>query len=100
MNALRVWMSAASPEEKAALAELAGTTVGTLSQIAGGYRSKGIANVRARLARRLELAATLLRKSNAALPDLFRTDLSAECRECEFAQKCLGPKADFSVIAD
>lgn len=103
MNQLRVWMLAASQEEKAALADLAGTTIGTLSQISGGYRSNGDANVRSGMARKLENAAKVLNARNQALPALLRTDLSHECRECDFAQKCLGDRAaasGFNVVLD
>lgn len=103
MNQLKMWMAEASPAEKAALAELADTTLGSLHQIAGGYRTGGPASVRAGLARKLERAAFLLSKSNKNLPQLLRTDLSSECRECEFAQRCLGKKAvtsGFDVITE
>lgn len=102
MNSLRRWMDVASTKEVRELAELAGTTYGTLHQIAGGYRTKGAAKVRAGLARRIELAAQELRKRNSGLPDIVRTDLSLECRECEFAQKCLGGRAvasDFDPVS-
>ena len=102
MNQLRIWMTAASQDEKAALADLADTSVGTLNQIAGGYRSNGEAVVRAGLARKLEKAASVLNKRNKMLPVLLRTDLSPECRECDFAQRCLGDKAatsGFDVIS-
>lgn len=101
MNQLRLWMQAASQDEKAALADLANTTVGTLNQIAGGYRTNGEAVIRAGLARKLEKAAQVLNRRNKSLPNLLRTDLSPECRECEFAQRCLGDKAimsGFNVI--
>jgi len=96
-------MDTAGREEIAALAELAGTSVGTLNQIAGGYRTKGEANVRSGLAYRLENAATILNKRNKQLPRLLRTDLSPECRGCDFAQRCLKEKAaasGFNVIAE
>lgn len=93
MNQLKIWMLAASTEEKVALADLAGTTLGTLNQIAGGYRNKGDAVVRSGMARKLENAAAVLNKRNSALPSLLRTDLSVECRECDFAKRCLGDKA-------
>lgn len=103
MNQLRLWMQSANPDEREALAELAGTTVGTLNQIAGGYRTGGAASVRSGLARKLEKAAIVLNKRNKELPLMLRTDLSPECRECEFAQKCLGDKAalsGFDVIVE
>lgn len=93
MNQLKIWMTAATAEEKAALADLADTSVGTLNQIAGGYRSNGDASVRAGLARKLEKAAATLNRRNQSLPVLLRTDLSPECRECDFAKKCLGDRA-------
>lgn len=103
MNQLRVWMDAASTNERRQLAELAGTTLGTLHQIAGSYRNKGgLPTVRAGLAVRLEHAAGRLRKINRNLPVLVRTDLSADCRGCDFARHCLGDKAimsDFPIMA-
>lgn len=96
MNQLKIWMIAATQDEKHALADLAGTSLGMLNQIAGGYRTKGAATVRAGLARRLEKAAAVLNKRNRSLPTMLRTDLSPECRECEFAQRCLGDKAIMS----
>ena len=54
MNQLKVWVQAASQAENAALADLAWTTIQMLSQIAGGYRRGGEANVRSDLAIRLE----------------------------------------------
>ena len=96
MNQLRIWMQQASPEEREVLASLADTTVGTLNQIAGGYRTNGAAVVRAGLARKLEIAAKVLNRRNKELPLIVRTDLSPECRECDFAQKCLGEKAALS----
>lgn len=103
MNQLKVFLNAASAAEKTALAEMSGTTLGTLHQVAGGYRKNGEAVVRAGLARRIEEAAIILRKKNRALPELFRTDLSPECRGCDFAQRCLGNKTaggDFAVLQD
>lgn len=96
-------MHQATPEEREALADLASTTVGTLNQIAGGYRTGGEAIVRSGLARKLEKAAGVLNKRNKNLPQLLRTDLSPECRECEFAQKCLGERSilsGFNVIQE
>jgi len=93
MNQLKLWLNAATREEKLALASLAGTTVGTLNQVAGGYRNGGDASVRSGLARKLESAAIALNKRNGTLPTLLRTDLSTECRECDFAKKCLGERA-------
>ena len=103
MNQLRLWLDTATTNEKKELAARAGTSIGTLSQIAGGYRNNGDANVRSGLAGKLERAAAQLRRINPRLPQLLRTDLSLECRECEFAQRCLGQKAalsGFPVVDD
>lgn len=103
MNQMQAWMDEASVEEREALAEMAGTTVGTLRQIAGSYRYNGQPSVRSGLARRIEIAADALRRKNKNLPRVVRTDLSPECRECEFAQKCLGAAAiasDFTPVTE
>lgn len=103
MNPLKHWMGKASREERELLAELSGTSMGHLNQIAGGYRTQGRASVRARQARRLELAVKTINRRNKALPQVLRTDLSQDCTECEFAQKCLGikaPETGFYAIPD
>ena len=64
VNQLRVFLSTATTAEKAELAERSGTTLGTLNQVAGGYRRGGQAVVRAGLATRIE--ARLLSPSDAA----------------------------------
>lgn len=102
-NQMKVWMDAADVEEQKQLAMLAGTTVGTLQQIAGSYRTNGIPVVRSGLATRIERAADTIRRKNKKLPVLVRTDLSPECRDCEFAQRCLKGSAvasDFAVVTE
>lgn len=76
-------MAALSPDDKATLADLAGTTKGQLYQLTGGHR-----NCSADLAIRLEHAAAKMRKKNPELPPLARTDLCAACRGCEYAKAC------------
>jgi hypothetical protein len=96
-------MQAATKDEHNRLADLAGTTVGTLHQIAGSYRNDGVPTVRSGLAGRLQSATANLRKKNKTLPVVLRTDLSPECRECEFAQRCLGTLAvagEFQSMSD
>lgn len=89
MNQMRVWMQAASPNEQAKLAQLSGTTIGTLHQISGSYRTGGTPTVRSGLAGRIQSAANDLRKKNKLLPVVLRTDLSPECRDCDYAKHCL-----------
>ena len=84
MNKLKKWLSAATVQEKAALAKGAQTTLGNLRQSAGGYREY---TMKAGLARRVELAAEKLRGKNTDLPVLLRTDLCADCAKCEYAPK-------------
>lgn len=104
MNHLKQWMSAATQQQKIALADLAGTTVPMLNQIAGGYkRADKSAVVRSGLAIRLEHAAKALSNLDPKLPELLRTDLSPECRGCDFARACLGDKMDksgFNVVTE
>ena len=89
MNQMRVWMLAASSKEIVRLAEMSGTTVGTLNQISGSYRTGGVPTVRSGLAGRIQSAANDLRRKNKTLPVILRTDLSPECRDCEYAKHCL-----------
>ena len=103
MNQLRTWMTSATQQQKIALADLAGTSVGMLYQIAGAYRRESKETVvRSGLAIRLEQAAKALNKDNL-LPELLRTDLSPDCRGCDFARRCLGEKMDrsgFNVVPE
>lgn len=85
-NALRVWMSAATPKERLRLASLATTTLGNLQQLAGAYRTSGKANLDSDLARRVELAT--VRMAREGLPVLAREALSPACSKCEFARAC------------
>jgi hypothetical protein len=103
MNQMRVWMQAASKAEQIRLAELSGTTIGTLNQIAGSYRTGGEPAVRSGLAGRIQTAALTIKRKNKLLPAILRTDLSPECRECEYAQRCLKSSAimgEFMTITD
>ncbi len=82
-NALRNWMLAASTKEAIQLANAAGTTLGTLQQIAGGYRTEGRAATKPELAAKLEAASIVLTRKN--LPPLRREDLCPACRRCDLA---------------
>lgn len=86
MNALRRWMDQADGREKLTLAELANTTIGTLYQIAGGYRTQGKARVSPDLAARLELGTRMLARKG--LKPIKRIELSPVCAACEFARRC------------
>lgn len=77
-------MDVASPEEQEQLAVAAGTTRAMLYQYAGGHRA-----LSAERAGMFEKAAAEVRKHNRKLPKLFRVDLSAACRACPYARRCL-----------
>lgn len=104
MNQMRLWLRAATPDERKALAELSGTTVGSLNQIAGSYRNKDqMPSVKAGFAGLIAKAAQALRKNNKALPELTRTDLSPDCRDCEYAKRCAGQNvivSEFKIETD
>lgn len=94
---MRAWMAAATPDEQQLLAERASTTRAHLYQLAGGHRQASSA-----LAGRIELATAQMHKaSKGRLPRVVRTDLSEACRDCQYAQKCLGERAvvsEFPIV--
>ena len=85
MNVLKKWLQKATPVERAALARLAKTTPGSLSQVAGGYRTQGKPSAGPDLARRIEIAAVKVHREG--LPALKREDLCAACGRCEYPKK-------------
>lgn len=87
-NSLRTWLRAATPKEREKLATLASTTIGSLNQFAGAYRTGGLLNVDADMARRIELATVKLQREG--LPVVARESLSPACAKCEFAKTCRG----------
>jgi hypothetical protein len=84
-NVFKKWMSAATLAERVRLARLAKTTVGSLSQVAGGYRTLGRPSTGPELARRIEIASVRLARDG--LPSLKREDLCQACGKCEYAKK-------------
>jgi hypothetical protein len=96
-NALNVWMAKATPTEKNRLAELAFTTLGTLQQISGGYRTEGLASTKPELARNLEAASVVLVR--VGLPAMKREDLCPSCGACDLAQEARNPpEGDESLV--
>lgn len=83
-NVLKKWMATATPAERARLAASAKTTIGTLKQVAGGYRTEGKPSTTPELARRVELASVRLVRDG--LPVLKREDLCQACGKCEYAK--------------
>lgn len=84
INILRKWMLEATAAEKVRLATKAKTTVGSLRQAAGAYRT-GRLNVTPTMARNIEKAAASL--PNKTLPTLKREDLCIECSKCDLIKK-------------
>lgn len=86
MNTLQRWMRAATPEEKQQLAGLAGTTVGTLKQVAGAYRTKGKLSVSPELAANIALGTFTLYRKGLHLVSVEQ--LSPTCAGCSFLKRC------------
>lgn len=101
MNVIKQWMRLASTEEQEQLAKLAGTKRPYLYHLAGEKNKAYKREPMPKLAIALEAASAVLRKqSKGRLPLIYRTDLVTACRECSFAQKCLGAAAvrsDFPI---
>jgi len=96
---MKNWMSTATPDEQQTLALRVRTTRGQLYQLAGGHRQAS-----ADMAGRIEsVTAEMHKASKGRLPHVFRTDLCAACRACQYASKCLGQRAvisDFPIVTD
>lgn len=84
MNAFKKWFSTATTPEKRRLARLAGTTEGTLRQVAGAYKTDGDVRASPALARRIEIGSIKMGLR------FNRETLSPVCRKCELAQRCRG----------
>jgi len=83
-------MDAATAEQKQRLAKLARTTLGTLYQLAGGYRTKGKVHASPELARRIEIATGKFREEFPT--PILRSELAPVCHHCEYAKRCEGRK--------
>lgn len=104
MNAIKTlspfgaWMKAATVSEQEMLASRVESSRATLSQYASGHRKAS-----AERAAQIEaVTKEMARASKGRLPIVYRTDLSAACRACPYAQRCLGDKAlasEFPVLA-
>ena len=91
---MKAWMMAATPQEQQDLAERLGTSRAMLYHYAGGFRE-----VSAHRAGGIEAATKVMAKaSKGRLPIVYRTDLAHACRQCEYAQRCLGERATASMF--
>ena len=97
---IKIWMAAATPDEQELLAQRVGTTRAMLYQYSGGHRS---ASAERAIAIERETKA-MHRASKGRLPIVYRTDLSAACRSCEFAARCLGEavvvRSEFPIVTE
>lgn len=84
-NKLCKWLGAATRIELDKLAKYSGRTVGTLRQVAGGYRTGGRACATPEVARDIELAAAKLHRKG--LPVVTRGDLCSACARCEYLRQ-------------
>lgn len=83
------WMKAATTEEQIALADRIGSSREMLYQYSTGHRKTGVER-----AAQIEAATKDMAKaSKGRLPVVLRTDLVDTCRECPYAQRCLGDRA-------
>lgn len=101
MNVIKQWMRLATTQEQEQLATAAGTKRSYLYHLAGEKTKAYKREPLPPLAIALERASVVLHKqSKGRLPLIYRTDLVTACRECSFAQKCLGAAAvrsDFPI---
>lgn len=99
MNQLKLWMRSATADEQTMLADRVETSRAMLYQYAGGFRE-----VSASRAGQIETATKAMAKaSKGRLPVIYRTDLALACRECEYAKRCLGPRAvasEFPIVTE
>ncbi len=97
ISIVKHWMSLATVEEQQLLAERAGTSRGYLYQLSGGHRQAS-----AELGAAIERESKVMAKaSKGRLPVIYRTDIVAACRACDFAQRCLGERAvvsEFPIV--
>ena len=88
-NAFKLWMDAATPQQQEDLAAHLETTRPVLYHYSSKFYQMG--PDRAGKIERYTLA--LHKESGGKMPKVYRTDLNAACRDCEFAAKCLGEAA-------
>lgn len=102
MTPLKLWMRAATAAEQELLAQRASTSRGYLYHLAASEETNYKREPKPVLAAAIERETKVMAKaSKGRLPIVYRTDLVEACRQCEFAQKCLGPTAiasEFPIV--
>jgi len=104
MNVMKLFMRAATPAEQQLMADKIGTTRSYLYHLSASEDKAYAREPKPKLAAAIERASAEMHKaSKGRLPRIYRTDLVTACRECEFAQRCLGSAAvrsDFPIVTD
>ena len=104
MNVVKLWMKASTAAEQEVLASKAGTSRAYLYHLSASEEKTYAREPKPKLAAAIErVTAEMHKASKGRLPRIYRTDLVTACRECEFAQKCLGAAAvrsDFPIVVE
>lgn len=101
---LKAWLNAATPAEREALAQRAGTSSQYLSHLAVNDDKNYKREPKPALAAAIERETKVMSKaSKGRLPVVLRTDLVEVCRRCEYARACLGTgivaRSEFPIVA-
>lgn len=102
---LKAWIMAATSDERELLAQRVGTSVQYIGHLAVNDDKQYKREPKASLAAAIERETKARNKaSKGRLPVVYRTDLNATCRGCEFARKCLGDevvvRSEFPVVSN
>lgn len=99
---LKTWLRAATPAERDTLAERVGTSSQYLNHLAAGEDTNYRREAKPALAAAIERETQAMAKASAGrLPVVWRTDLNGTCRNCSFAQECLGDvatRSEFPIV--
>ena len=97
INPFAAWMRAATPDEQKALAKRLGTSREMLYHYSTGERRMSAS----RAGETEQATREMSKASKGRLPEVLRTDMSAACRACPYAQRCLGDRAlasEFPIV--
>jgi len=105
LTVLKSWMRAATAAEREQMAQRAGTSVAYLHHLAAGEETNYKREPKPGLAAAIERETKVMHKaSKGRLPIVYRTDLVTACRQCEFAQRCLGSevivRGEFPIVSE
>ena len=84
INALRRWFEAATMIDLDKLVKLAPMSKGALRQIAGSYRTGGVAHTTPEVARLIDIATHKMARDD--LPGVKREELCPACAKCEYTK--------------